>query len=746
MLENCFNNKDLIMSISSIQNRLISTLHLNRIPKALNERQRKIALVVYAIFHALTSLFSVYRYFLPKHPGRMSVKDESHSIDIPSYFESPQKEAWQGIFLDQLHIPYMQNLEQSVGSSNDHRDSVKKTSSKEDVSAVKTTSNALPAHAYTQHEEIKAQSSFSSVLQQKDSTSEQISFSPPPAIPSSLMNSSILPPPLSNQNKAKARQEELERKWNEDEKQRLETEFKARTHPDIFHLFETPSQEKRKEIEEQIALLGKDIEMLQETLQNNKELTNRTQLTTLLFEKREQVEKLKLALQGPKKPVKANDKEFPKILEKYTTEELKILIGMIFKGKRPQESDRFYYLYSPAVREKREYKYPEELRKNSSGNAKVKADILETDAHNRARERDIQINQETRQLLDEIFDNWQVISNTSTGQAFLKNEQDWNKYLTNTNNNNAPFIDLLLRRIKYAKRKQEIEERQFDTAENREKALKTLRSFADYTEEPLYVARPYQAKKTSDRTAVITQKENDRKIDPSMLSQMKGQLRSVKNQTPSPLESPEENKEMTQKSFSIHGKEERVLESKNEVNEQELSPYAESAEPRQSIEESLLGGQQASTTAKEQQTPPKATQDPFSASPSKNRKKEEDKQIKGADDQSTNSRERLFEAIKQPHKLKNNSAKIDSEADALLKKIEEGKLTPDSDPIQEAIAQGKLTKKRVETSHKIYKGKNKEINITAAISEAMNKRRIHLKDAEEDADGSPTSEDNGDWD
>lgn len=775
------------MSVSSIQNRVISTFHLNRIAKSLNDRQKKVIILANAIFNALANFF---RYFQPKHTGKMSFKNED-SFDIQSYLESSKRAAWQGVFLDQVNLPYIESPKQSVDSDQSRKDNVEKTPSKsikregsfietqsylersqraawqgifldqinlsytespkqavnsdqsrkndvektpneEKDPPVKGTSHVLQVSSSTQPiSQKEEQPVLSSTDQQESSTSSQA-----PVLDPTLLN--------SNQKKTKRHVptlEELEKKWKEEEKLRLETEFKARTHPDIFSTFEAPKSEEIAKINRQIALLEKDIVALQETLAN-KDLTNRTQLTTLLFEKREMLETLGLDLQGPKKLVRANSKELPMILAKYTNEELKIIIGMIFKGKRPQEGERFYYLYSPAIRAKREYAYSEEERNNNSGDAKVKKDILDTNEHNKSRERDTQLNLSTRQLVDEILDNWETISNSPIGQAFLKHEQAWNKYLMDTN---APFIDLLLRRIKYGKLKQEIEEKQFDTAQEREKAINSLRNFANYTEEPLYVERPFQPKKANDRSVVITQKEDGRKIDPTMLNQMMGQLRSVKNQiSPKDLISPlsqseEEDEERTKKPVSSPEKEEQVSPSEKKMDEQ-LSPHSKNAEPSQSATNG------PSTT----QTSPKASQ----ASESDKNGKEEDKKGKSGSNPPKNDRQSLLDAIKGPHNLRKTSATQNLEAEAqkkeedkkkadeLLRKIESGELNAKSDLIQEALKQGLLKQKQVEISQKIYQNTNTGNNLVNALNRAIFTRRgqVEVEEDEEEPE-----DENDDW-
>lgn len=169
------------------------------------------------------------------------------------------------------------------------------------------------------------------------------------------------------------------------ERQKRERNLKERANPDVFYLFLPPKNERdlcerKLELQDDLAQNGTE-----EWLQKKKKALEKVE---------EQLIPIKTLLQYGNQQQRP---DFNTKIAKYTNDELRIVIGIFFDGKEPNETDlnfTFYLFY--------------------------------------------------RELLDGIFKNWQQLSCGETAQAFLSHADAWKRNLTM---NRFGFITTLQRRL-----------------------------------------------------------------------------------------------------------------------------------------------------------------------------------------------------------------------------------------------------------------------------------------------------------
>lgn len=209
-----------------------------------------------------------------------------------------------------------------------------------------------------------------------------------------------------------------EEQYMKGEQSKFERLLKDRATPKMFYTESTvPNEAKliseQKELEEDIAFIKRQPNIDQERL----------------AKKQQMLEKNKEALTPQKRLVDSTkDKDkliFNEKIKKYTNEELKILIGFAFDGRVPETTNPRYAIY-----------------------------------------------QRNRELMDDIFRNWDELSQGKSGQAFLPNQEEWGPYL---NLNLFNTVNVLNKRLL--------------------PAMKGDKPNKDYLPEPSYEIKPFVPKR-----------------------------------------------------------------------------------------------------------------------------------------------------------------------------------------------------------------------------------------------------------
>ncbi len=245
---------------------------------------------------------------------------------------------------------------------------------------------------------------------------------PPP--PPMLGTSTGAPTALKIQKKPEPTLEELKQKHEADEKKRLVDEAKARANPDFYKAFIPPEDKELRPLERQEVKLTEEIEEIMAILANDQLPANvRTQMEKRLGKKQAELDSVKTAIRGQEKPLRnLEDPGFAEKLAQLTDEELQVIVGMIFKGQKPEQDSPEYSRYSPAVIPAKdgEKSYEKAQREQSELKSRI-----------------------TKEALDDIFNRWSTISKSNTGLAFIGNEKEWEKYLGVSK---GAFIETLVKR------------------------------------------------------------------------------------------------------------------------------------------------------------------------------------------------------------------------------------------------------------------------------------------------------------
>lgn len=201
-------------------------------------------------------------------------------------------------------------------------------------------------------------------------------------IPSSPAEKKVIPPPPPKR-PVSLTPEQLHEKR---EKERLSRELQERAQPEMFYVITPPKDEAKLMTAKE--KLEKEIRALSDLLSATQPSAQRT-LQGLIDDKHKEIENINQQLEGTKVRLKPSDQEFLTTIQKYyTNHELKLFIGMVFNGKRPNEEDPLY----------------SEYKKNKA----------------------------VTDLLDEIFNNWEEISKGEIAEAFLANAEGWKKCVSYT--------------------------------------------------------------------------------------------------------------------------------------------------------------------------------------------------------------------------------------------------------------------------------------------------------------------------
>jgi len=142
-----------------------------------------------------------------------------------------------------------------------------------------------------------------------------------------------------------------------------------------------------------------------------------------------------------------NNKDFFDKIVKYTDEELKILIKFVIdKQEKSKEEEPKNNSNNEQIQQKEEPKnnsnneqiQQKEEPKNNSNNEQIqqeKPTIAELAVRNRQKRQ--------KDIMDEIAKNWETISKSDSGKAFLKEQDKWSKYLPTSI---TPLMSILERR------------------------------------------------------------------------------------------------------------------------------------------------------------------------------------------------------------------------------------------------------------------------------------------------------------
>ena len=186
----------------------------------------------------------------------------------------------------------------------------------------------------------------------------------------------------------KADNRSAEEKYLASEKNKLERNLNERADPRVFYV-ETPPKNAR-DLNERKQELMRDIGKIQSLIPTDDVWLKEKQkaLTNIEAQLKPQLRLLQYAFQKD---------EFIGRAAKYTNEELRIIIGIMFDGKTPERSHPAYPLYV--------------------------------------------LNQE---LLDKIINDWQQLAEGEKGRIFLRHQDEWKR---NLNSNRFGFISILRRRM-----------------------------------------------------------------------------------------------------------------------------------------------------------------------------------------------------------------------------------------------------------------------------------------------------------
>lgn len=227
---------------------------------------------------------------------------------------------------------------------------------------------------------------------------------PPPPMPGAPGNAPT-PPPMPGMAGKAATPLTPEEKHLNAEKRKLERLLKERANPECFYILAPPTNEAKLEIEknglkELVAVLKKYPE------------------PELLRRKETELKRIEDQLLPVKRLLKYGEQtdliQFKGKIAKYTNEELRILIGIEFDGKKPNASHPFYPFYM----------------------------------NNQA-------------MLDKIFADWKKLSTGEKGKVFLQHKEEWKRSL---NTNFSGVLATLKNRLLPEKNKERLKEPIYEIA------------------------------------------------------------------------------------------------------------------------------------------------------------------------------------------------------------------------------------------------------------------------------------------
>lgn len=180
-----------------------------------------------------------------------------------------------------------------------------------------------------------------------------------------------------------------EEQYIKGETKKLQRKLEERSDPKNLYII-TPAKNENDLLKQQ-AGLQEDIETFQELLLGDLATSPRSTVKRRLESKQQSLEKVIEELKGTLKPIGKDDPSFEEKMSKYTNEELKILIGMLFI---------------------------DEVNIEKAEQEKVPRTHLNYASYSN-----------NHKSLDDIFSNWKTLSEGQSGQAFLKHKEEWQRYL-----------------------------------------------------------------------------------------------------------------------------------------------------------------------------------------------------------------------------------------------------------------------------------------------------------------------------
>jgi hypothetical protein len=224
---------------------------------------------------------------------------------------------------------------------------------------------------------------------------EQTSLPPePPSAPPPPSSDFAPPPPPPSGSLPLVPLITAEEKYYQAQRKKIENQLLERADAKFLYMVSPPKDEaKLRDANKQIE---KDIQKWTQVERGTNQQNLKTVAETAIEEKKKYLQKNEELLKGDLLPINFNTSEFQKKMQKYTNEELKLIIGMLFEGHPPATDHLNYSNYAA-----------------------------------------------NKELFDGIFNEWEQLSNKENAKLFLSHQKEWAKYLST---NIFGVIDILKRR------------------------------------------------------------------------------------------------------------------------------------------------------------------------------------------------------------------------------------------------------------------------------------------------------------